>query len=104
MAATTVKKISRPPLRTFSANGAISTFTDGDYLLVTVDYNNDGRRVAQVQLAFADYAGLQAEWEAGTATTVLEAALDTWLGATGFGTDPLTTAQKAFVGYTPTEA
>lgn len=50
-------------------------------LLATVDLDEDGRRLAQVPLAYADYAGLQAEYEGDTGTTTLNSSLDTAIGA-----------------------
>jgi len=49
-------------------------------------------------LAFADYAGLETEWDAGIATTVLEAAVVTWLGAEGDGDDPASAPVKDLYG------
>lgn len=46
-------------------------------------------------LFFADYAGLQAEWEAGSATTVLDASLDSYIAANSVtDDDDLTSGQQ----------
>lgn len=56
---------------------------EAEYLHVTVDPNDDGSVEIPVLLYFSDYAGLEAEWDAGVATTVLEGAVETHLGLTG---------------------
>jgi len=48
-----------------------------------------------IDLAFADYTGLEVEWAAGTATTVLQAALAAALAAGGFNESTQSAAQKA---------
>lgn len=53
-----------------------------DYLWVEVDLHEDGSVIFPITLPFADYAGLEAEYTAAAATTVLEAAVETALGLT----------------------
>ncbi|HOX27429.1 MAG TPA: hypothetical protein PLU44_16905 [Candidatus Krumholzibacteria bacterium] len=67
----TIKKMFRPTV--FDPDTQVHAAAD--HLYVVVDLHSDGTCEEVVQLAFADYAGLEAEWEAGVATTVLEAAV-----------------------------
>lgn len=54
--------------------------SEADFL--TVIFRDTGTSLMSlVHLNFADYAGLEEEWEAGTATTVLNAACDSYLTA-----------------------
>jgi len=93
--------VMRPPSYTVDSTGEFVTESDGTALLCIIDLYSNGRVVVTATLPFATYAGLQAEWEAGTATTVLESAIDTWLAANTDGglTDSLTSAQRAAIGY-----
>ena len=97
MADTYIKGVFRPTTQTRLLPDAPGAFTDGDRLIAEVDYNNDGARVATIVLPFADYAGLETEWEAGSATTVLEAAVATWIAANGFPTDHLSSTQRSAI-------
>ena len=73
-----------------------------------VGWIDDEDQEGAALLAFADYAGLETEWNLGqgTAFTVLDAALDTWL-TTGYSTtDDATsteigTGRKGYVGTSP---
>lgn len=66
-------------------------------IVVTMDLDGDGTRLVNVTLDEADHAGLIAEWETGTATTVLSAAIDAELALIS-DPDELSTAQRAFIG------
>jgi len=65
-------------------------------LTVLLDLDNDGRRVQPAVLLFDDYAGLETEYDAGSATTVLDAAIDTFLAASAEA-EALPSAAAAFV-------
>lgn len=56
---------------------------EAEYLRTLVDLNDDHSVLVPLVLQFADYAGLETEWDAGVATTVLEAAVEDALGLTG---------------------
>ena len=72
-------------------------YEEGVGLRLLLDYDGDWARLTEVVLLFADYAGLETEWEAGSATTVLEAAIQTWYTANGFPVDHLSGTQRAKV-------
>lgn len=72
-----------------------------DSLIVKLDLDSDGARITEATLPFADYAGLEAEWEAGVATTVLEAALDDWGSSPGPPEDPIPEGQRGIRNFTP---
>lgn len=55
-------------------NTVTGGYESADYLRVTVESDTDQR--ATLVLAFDDHAGLEAEWNAGSVTTVLDAAVD----------------------------
>lgn len=80
--------------------GAISNLeTYG--LFVDFDLDEDGRRIARVLLDYASYAGLQAEFEGDTGTTVLNAALDTAAGAlSATAAENLPSSYAGFVTHT----
>jgi hypothetical protein len=69
-----------------------------DYLAVTVDRFGNGAVVHHIQLPFADYAGLEAEFADGTATTVLGAAIVTAIGVQDVDMGMITATQRAYVG------
>lgn len=52
---------------------------NNDFL--TIHVLSDEDQEASGQLYFADHAGLETEWDAGTAVTVLDAAVDSWIDA-----------------------
>ncbi len=52
-----------------------------------MDLDDDGRRIVSVLLTEVTHAGIVAEYVAGTATTLMEAALDTEIQAIVEGTD-----------------
>ncbi len=66
-------------------------------LVVELDIDDDYRRIHPAVLLFADYAGLEAEYDAGSATTVLDSSIDTYLAAMS-DPDPLPSAASGFIG------
>lgn len=56
--------------------------TAADYLRTVVDLHDDHSVEVPLVLHFSDFPGLEAEWEAGEATTVLEAAVEDALDLT----------------------
>jgi len=91
-----IKKAWRPKVPTLTTGGDRLGETDASYLLVQVArFDNDQDR-DRVVLQFADYAGLEAEFEAGSVTTVLDSSLTTEIGAkTDWQTNPLSSTQRA---------
>lgn len=61
-----------------------------DAPFLAVNFVETGTTVSvMATLSFADFAGLEAEWEAGVATTVLNTAIETWVtGGTIQVSDP----------------
>jgi hypothetical protein len=55
---------------------------DADHLRTVVDLYDDHSVLVPLVLYFADYTGLESEWDAGVATTVLEEAVEDALGLT----------------------
>lgn len=95
----TIKAVNRIAPDAAGAGGYTGDGTLFAGLEVIVDRQGAESTGYVLQLAFADYAGLEAEWDAGTATTVLSAAIGTALAAAGVTTNTtLTAAQKALVG------
>lgn len=68
-------------------------------VLAILDLDDDFRRMHQAVLLFADYAGLETEFDAGAATTVLDSSIDTYLAALS---DP-ETLPAAAAGFVATE-
>ena len=88
----------RPTKRPIGGDG-YSTHTEvGDYLVVKLDRNEDGRVIGFLELPFADHAGLQTEWENQTTPTLLEAAVLANISTVDFPTDQLAAAQKVIIG------
>ena len=75
MATWTIKTVRRPRVLV----PATGLRTDASHL--RVEMQSDELQTAITNLYFADHAGLQAEWEAGTVITVLDATIDTWIAA-----------------------
>lgn len=93
-----VLDITRPKLSATAGATNPPTLVDADYLLVTVDVYSDDRVLDHLIMKFADYAGLQTEWEAGAATTITEAAIVTAWGARGGSDDRITSTQRGIIG------
>lgn len=74
----TILKRSRPRVW----NDVSQDEGDAGYLLVTVDIYDDGSVELPMAIQLADYPGLEAEYDAASATTVLEAAVEDVLGLT----------------------
>lgn len=70
-------------------------------LIVRVDLDGDGQRVTELELLEADYSGLIAEFETGSATTVLDASIATAVAA-HTQDDPLSTTQRSYIGTAQT--
>jgi len=66
-----IKKMYRPTVY----DSDTQVFGDADHVVVLVDLHSDGTCEEWTRVDFADYPGLEAEWEAGVATAVLEAAV-----------------------------
>lgn len=75
----TIKKRMRPE----EWNSISQTQAPAEHLWLLVDLYDDGAVEVPLVVQFADYAGLEAEWDAGVATSVLEAAVEDLLGLTG---------------------
>lgn len=94
----TIKNVRRPKAHSLTAGGERLGLTDADYLLVEVSRFDNDQSDDRVVLKFDDYAGLEAEFEAGTATTVLSSALTTAVAAkTDWQDNTLTSTQRAGV-------
>lgn len=100
MATWRIKTVGRP--RIIDVNSG--EFGDADYLRVHAISDEDQECIAV--LAFADYAGLESEWNAGTAVTVLGSSLDSFIAANvATADDDLTSGQKTGKdGYTYTDS
>ncbi len=80
-------------------NGETSGEALDDAVIVAIDREGNGMVGDHFRLAFADYPGLQAEWEAGAATTVLQAAIDSVIAAAEWpGGDNLSDPVKGLIG------
>lgn len=88
----TLKKLTRP----MEWHTESQTMVACDYVIAVVDLYDDGSHQEVVCLHFESHAGLQAEWEAGSSTAVLEAALEGLLG--GVEGDELTESQRGAIG------
>ncbi len=95
----TIKAVNRISVDAAGAGGATGDSELFEGLEVVADRQGSESVGYVLRLAFADYAGLEAEWTAGAATTVLSAAIGTALAAAGVTTNTtLTAAQKALAG------
>ena len=78
----------------------IATLADADYLIVSIFNDVDGL-VTTIELYESDYAGLIAEFDAGSATTILESSVAS--AFSGTVSDELSATQETWRGnYTPT--
>lgn len=87
-----IKNILRPK----SWNPHTESMEPADALRVELDLYEDGSFIDVVSLQFADHAGLEAEWDAGLVTTVLEAAIADVLA--GAEDDPLPAGHRSSIG------
>lgn len=92
-----IKEFWQPLAPTYDANGETTGEALAEYLLVRVEQFAGSGEGVTIKLAFADYAGLEAEWAAGSATTVLDSSLDTAIAAMTFPDATKTSAQRAFI-------
>jgi len=89
--------ITRPYVPTYDANGVPNGYTEADYLLVRLDRWTDGTSTAVHRILFSDYAGLETEWEAQSAVTVLEAAIESELSSVDWLTTHMNATQRALI-------
>lgn len=92
-----VLSVERPVTQDGGISGEIGTIAVADYLVVTVDRFSNGAVIRPITLLFSEYAGLEAEWEAGTATTVLDAAIEAEIGDRDVDYGNLTAVQRAYI-------
>jgi len=93
-----IKAAARPVIESIGAGGeagAAALFSGVEVIIDRAGAESGGWLV---RLAFADFAGLEAEWSAGVATTVLAAAVASTLAGGDYTASILTTAQRALVG------
>lgn len=97
---TTLKVLgaARPLVESARTSGMATDFMPAPGLVVTVDRYGDGLVHLALYLKFADYAGLETEWTAGTATTVLRAAVTSAIEAIDVPNDAVTTGQRDVAG------
>ena len=86
-----IRSVKRAEFKDEDAGG----WSERDELIVDFFRTEDGA-TARATFKEADHTGLIAEFEAGTATTVLDAACDDWVANVGVEDDPLSTAQKTW--------
>ena len=99
----TIISYYRPKL-SGTATGAPLGMVDADHLILILDRFSNGRVMKRHELKFADYAGLETEWDTGTATTVLNTSIDSEMSEIDWPAEPLTGNQRSFVGTTFDEA
>lgn len=92
-----VMLVRRPMMPAVDANGVSTDPAVANYLEVTLDQFGKGTDIQVFRFAFADHAGLQAEWEAGVATTVLNGVLTAAIGSLEWPPSALTAAQRAYI-------
>lgn len=95
-----VVSVRRPLVNVADANGATVATAPAAHLEVTVDRYADGTTVQTVDVHFSSHAGLEAEWEAGTATTLLAAAIADALLSVVWRPSAYTPAQRSLVNAT----
>lgn len=94
----TLKNVWQPTVSSIDPDTEVEALTLASYLLCFMDRYNNGVTTNVIKLDFADYAGLEAEWLAGTATTVLDAAVAAAvLANTSWLPETLTSAQRAVI-------
>jgi len=94
-----IVNVWRDQVPSFDINGESVGTEDDNGLFVKIDRYAGASEHIVIRLPFADYAGLEAEWEAGSATTVLKAAVETALGALDLTAYTKTGPQLAAIGY-----
>ena len=90
-----IRGMIRPVESAAGSGGMTGDLAIADAVLVGIDRFSNGIFGHIRRLAFADYAGLEAEWDAGVAVTVLVAAVDTAITATDMDMGVLSAAQRA---------
>jgi len=99
-----IVNVWRDQVPAFDINGESTGTQDDDALMVKVDRYIGAGEIIVIRLAFADYAGLEAEWEAGSATTVLKAACESAMGSMDLTAYTKTGPQLAAINYEMTVA
>jgi len=94
----TVKAFFRQVVESPGAGGGPGEMAPAEFLTVLVDRFSNGAVVTTIDLPFADYAGLEAEFDAGSATTVLDAAIEAAIGTQDVDMGTLTSTQRSYVG------
>lgn len=84
-----------------AAPDSMGPAVEADGLVVTVDLDNDGLRPADLHLLESEYSGLIAEFETGSATTILDASIATALAA-HTQEDSLSATQRSYLGTAQT--
>jgi hypothetical protein len=82
------------------AGGEVGAIEPAPFLVAVVGRSGNAIIEDDLILAFADYAGLEAEWADGTATTVLVAAIDAAMAGKAAVDYGLTAAQRSLLGVT----
>jgi len=94
-----IKDVRRPRIADMAAGGDAPSGkkVNAQYLVVTLDLDNDGRRMLDVVFTEDDHTGLIAEYTTGTATTILDAAVVSHLSGLG-DYEYLSATQKSWLG------
>lgn len=86
-----IKSVRRFRSRNLESGG----WDDRDELVVEIFRTDDGLTATAI-LSESDHAGLIAEFEAGTSTTILDSACDAWVSSPGMVDSPLTSTQATW--------
>lgn len=102
----TVRNVTRPlvPATQPETGLGYDAPVPADHLDVTVDRYGDGTVVQTVTIYFSDYAGLEAEYEAGASATLLGGAIDAEVAAADWPAEELSATQRTVIGYDIVEA
>lgn len=95
-----LSNVYRPLVLAAGAGGELGAVVVASYLVAIVGREGNAVIFDELVLPFADYAGLEAEWVAGTATTVLLAAIVAAMADKTEIPYALTTEQRALLGVT----
>lgn len=92
MAVLSIRNLERPKV----FDPATADEIDAPFVRLELVTSN-GEKMTAI-LPFADYEGMEAEWEAGSATTILQSALNSWLATYGFvvATAALSSVQRSW--------
>lgn len=92
-----IKSFFRPTVTAAGAGGEAGEMAPAPFLTVVVDRFSNGAVIMPVNLAFADYAGLEAEFEDQSDTAVLEAAVVDRLGDADVDYGDYSSAQRSVI-------